>query len=123
MLGYRSDWKFLTSDLHPGATFTHQLVPSFRNATFLHGRVRGPTTIDTQAGHFEALEVDYAIDYGVGGDPYYGYGRVLLLGKVFYVTDVGPVASFEWDIVPVGMNGLGVGSERITLDLTSTSTP
>jgi hypothetical protein len=119
------EWKFLTADLRPGATFTHQPVASLRDV-FLHGRVRGPTTIDTQAGHFEALEVDYAIDYGVWGDPgnpLYGYGRVLLLGQVFYVTDVGPVASIEWDVVPVGMNGLGVGSARITLDLTGTSTP
>jgi hypothetical protein len=123
-------WKFLISDLRPGSTFTHQLVPSLLDHLFLRGYIRRNTTIDTQAGRFDALEVDYAVDYGIvgwtdaGSPEPYGYGRLLFLGKVFYVTDVGPVASFEWDTVPVGKNGqLGIGIGEVRLDLTSTSAP
>ena len=122
-------WTFLEGDVRPGATFTKQLFRSSIEGIYLHGRVRGQTSIDTPAGRFDAVEVDYAVDYGIleytdaGNTEPWGYGRVLLLGKVFYAIDVGPVASVEWNVVPVGENGLGVGIGTVTLDLVSTTNP
>jgi len=99
-------WTYMTDDLRPGATFTHQLVPELADNVFLHGTVEATDVpVSTVAGDFEhAVQIGYVIDYGwsEGTDPEgqpIGQFRSETRGHVHYVPDVGPVESLE-DFLP-----------------------
>jgi hypothetical protein len=68
---------------------------------YLHVRVGGWRTVETEAGVFRhSLEVLYLVHFGSGqatdinGDPI-GYTRSYLAGTIDYVPGVGPVHSVE----------------------------
>jgi hypothetical protein len=94
-------WKFLTSDLRMGATFTFQLVPQLADNIFLHCIVYRQVVAKTEVGTFtKALDCLYMIDYGVAGftdqqGGLLGYARVVDLGRVIYAPTIGPVYSYE----------------------------
>lgn len=115
-------WKFLEADLSPGHEFTHQLVPGLADNVFLHCRILGETSIETEALDFEmALECLYLIDYGItwyasiGGEPI-GCCRMFDYGTVTYVPEVGPVSSYERLLVPTGEPvGTGYAQRHLSL--------
>ena len=101
-------WKYLESDLRPGAEFSMQLVPDLADDVFLHVRVLQEATVTTALGSIpHAIKVLYLVDYGVSeasdlfGNPvgylgYYGYATIT------YAPRVGPVASYERPLVQLG---------------------
>ena len=94
-------WLYLENNLTPGHSFTLQLVPELADDVFLHGRVLGAVTVETEAGTYEdALEVVYQIDYGVSqaadiDGSVVGYVRIFDVARVIYAAGVGPVESEE----------------------------
>jgi hypothetical protein len=94
-------WIFLTPDLRPGSEFSLQLVPDLADDVFLHARVLGWKTMETEAGTFHhALDVAYLVDFGVREITDFegntqGYVRDALFGTVDYVVGVGPVRCYE----------------------------
>lgn len=114
-------WKYLTANLTPGSEFTHQLVPSLATDVFLHGRILTPQNIVTPAGTFRHATVClYLVDYGIsqGRDEYgnpTGYSREYSYGTVTYVDGVGPVASYEQDLLSVGADSPGWYEKNLLL--------
>ena len=91
-------WKYLDSNIVPGAEFTQQLVPSLADNIYLHGRIVGKKSVVTPAGTYaNAIECDYSVDYGIGAQAdnkgnLVGYYRSVTYGTVAYVDSLGPVA-------------------------------
>jgi hypothetical protein len=117
-------WKYLTARLSPGSEFTHPLVPSLAHDIFLHGRILTPRNVATPAGVYRQATVClYLVDYGVSagrdeqGNPT-GYFREYSYGTVTCVDRVGPVASYEQDMLCAGVDGPGY--QELDLALTST---
>ena len=94
-------WVFLTSDLAPGSTFRHRLLPGLASDILLHGRITRRMDVPTEAGTFhDCLECFYLLDYGAyaftneaGKES--GFGRTVDVGTIVYAPDVGPVQSVE----------------------------
>lgn len=117
-------WIFLTPDLRPGSEFSLQLVPDLAADVFLHARVLGWKSVETEAGTFHrALDVAYLVDFGVSqitdvdGNTL-GYNRSALFGTVDYAVGVGPVRSYERLQIPV--DPLNRGNSDETASLTGT---
>ncbi len=119
-------WKFLGHDLHPGARFDHQLVPSLADDIWLRAMVEGQTIVNVPGyGRVRnALSVVYLIDYGVsaatdGNGGTLGVYRVFDYGRVVYAPGVGPVSDFERRYAYVGAERT-LGLHELALDLSST---
>jgi hypothetical protein len=117
-------WIFLTPDLRPGSEFSLQLVPDLADDVFLHARVLGWRSVETEAGTFRrALEVAYLVDFGVteitdfDGNTL-GYVRDVLFGTVDYVIGVGPVRSYER--LQITVDPLNRGNSDETTSLSGT---
>jgi hypothetical protein len=101
-------WKYLVADLRPGSSFVMQLVPDLANDVFLYARVLPGKSSSTEFGTFRnVVRVLYMIDFGVGTQTdddgnSLGYFRVYSYGTVDYAPGVGPVASYERDLVQPG---------------------
>ena len=119
-------WIFLTPDLRPGSEFSLQLVPDLADDVFLHARVLGWKSVETEAGTFHrALEVAYLVDFGVTEITDFngyrlGYVRDNLFGTVDYVVGVGPVRSYER--LQITVDPLDRGNSDVTASLTGTLT-
>jgi hypothetical protein len=118
-------WIFLTPDLRPGSEFTLQLVPELADDVFLHARILGWKSVETEAGTFHrALDVAYLVDFGVteitdfNGNTL-GYVGDDLFGTVDYVVGVGPVRSYER--LQITVDPLGRGNSDETASLTGTN--
>lgn len=119
-------WKFLESNVHPGHTFRHPLVPSLASDIWLLASVERLVTVDLPDGGRvrNALEVLYVIDYGVGvavdamGNVT-GQYRQFDYGKVVYVPGVGPVSDLERRMAFLGAN-MTHGYQELELRLEST---
>jgi len=104
-------WKFLESNIHPGHTFRHQLVPSLASGIWLLASIERVVAVDLPDGvrASNALEVLYVVDYGVGvavdamGNVT-GQYRQFDYGKVVYVPGVGPVSDIERRMAFLGAN-------------------
>jgi hypothetical protein len=101
-------WKYLVANLKPGSSFVMQLVPDLANDVFLYARVLPGKSSDTEFGTFRnVVRMLYLIDFGVGtltdvdGNSL-GYFRVYSYGTIDYAPGVGPVASYERDLVQPG---------------------
>lgn len=93
-------WKFLDTDLSPGASFTFQLIPSVVDDAFLHALVLSGSLRRVPRLPAGQIEVAYLIDYGVSesvdsSGNIVGYFRLIDYGTVVYAPGVGPVESFE----------------------------
>lgn len=112
-LDQRLAWKFLESNLTPGAEFTYQLIPSLAGDVWLHCRVTHKVNVNTPAGSFTgALEFVYLIDYGIQEYVLVTstvYARPIDFGSVVYVPEYGPVYCYERNFVYVGTDTLGAG--------------
>jgi len=112
-------YKFLDANLLPGHEFTHQLVPSLADDVFLHCRILRRFCYRTPLGTFRnAIECLYAIDYGIavvdGIDGADGYYRLFDYGTVIYAPYVGPVYSYERNLVQPGEPlSIGVGDKTL----------
>jgi hypothetical protein len=124
-LNLQVSWIYLTSGIKPGSEFSLQLVPDLADDVFLHARVMGWRTVETEAGVFHrALDVLYLVDFGLtaatdlDGD-LLGYFRSYLAGTIDYAPGVGPVYSYErfWTLSASGVDALALD---ITLALTAT---
>lgn len=118
-------WIFLASGIRPGSQFSLQLVPDLANDVYLHARVRGWRSVETEAGVFRrALDVLYLVDFGVSqvvdlnGEPV-GYSRSYLVGTIDYAPGVGPVHSLERLWLAFGGPG-NAATGDIALSLTAT---
>ncbi len=94
-------WKFLTSNLNVGSTFSLQLIPWLASGVYLHGHVYRQIAVDTEIGTLKkALDCLYIIDYGISvatdtqGRPV-GYFRSIDCGRVIYAPTIGPVYCHE----------------------------
>lgn len=121
-------WKFLESDNTPGSQFTFRLVPQLAPDVYLHARVRRTVTVDTPQGRVRnALDVVYIIDYGQstvtgpGSPDPSGMIRYISFGNVIYAPNIGPVSSYERNLVPVGYGELGMGVGEVELELETVS--
>jgi hypothetical protein len=117
-------WIFLTPDLRSGSEFSLQLVPDLAPDVFLHARVLGWKSVETEAGVYRrALDVAYLVDFGVSeitdvdGNTL-GYNRSVLFGTVDYAVGVGPVRSYERLHIP--LDPLNRGNSDETASLTGT---
>jgi hypothetical protein len=96
-------WTYATSNLAPGAEFTHQLIPEIADNVFLHGTVEAiDATIATPAATFvDAVRMVYEIDYGWAEEidhnqlPTGRLFRSLTIGHVHFAPDTGPVEMHE----------------------------
>jgi hypothetical protein len=120
-------WIFLTPDLRPGSEFSLQLVPELADDVFLHARVLGWKSVETEAGTFHrALDVVYLVDFGVTeivdfeGNTL-GYNRSALFGTVDYVVGVGPVRGYER--LQITADPFNRGNSDETASLTGTVAP
>ncbi len=120
-------WIFLTPDLRPGSEFSLQLVPDLADDVFLHARVLGWKSVETEAGTFHrALDVVYLVDFGVSeivdfdGNTL-GYDRSSLFGTVDYAVGVGPVRSYER--LQITADPFSRGNSDETVSLTGTVVP
>ena len=97
-------WLYLEADLTPGHEFTIQLVPDLADDVFLHARVLADKAVTTDLGTVaHAIEVLYEVDYGVGEVflPL-GYTRTFDYGTITYAPGIGPVATYERNLINVG---------------------
>ena len=75
-----------------------------------------------QQGQTPALEVQYMVDYGAsevatGGTPETRTVRYILYGHVFFAPRIGPVASWERDLVDLSVeNDPGLAERRLDLE-------
>jgi hypothetical protein len=99
-------WKYLEADLTPGHEFTIQLVPDLADNVFLHVRVLAERAATTVLGeHPHSIDVLYVVDYGVGdysGGSVPGFAHAYDYGTITYAPKVGPVASYERNIIYTG---------------------
>lgn len=101
-------WKYLEADLEPGHEFTIQLVPDLADDVFLHVRVLSERTAATVLGdHPHSIDVLYLVDYGVSEqtDPdgnVTGYSHPFDYGTITYAPRVGPIATYERNLVYSG---------------------
>lgn len=120
-------WKYLDSNIVPGAQFTLQLIPSLASDVFLHGRIAGRKSVTTPSGTYpNAIECEYMVNYGIaamtddqGG--LLGYQRSVSYGTVAYVDSLGPVACSErlrMRVVSSGAVTNGVGTQHSSLRAT-----
>jgi hypothetical protein len=117
-------WIFLTPDLRPGSELSLQLVPDLANDVFLHVRVLGWRSVETEAATFHrALDVGYLVDFGISqitdvdGNTL-GYTRASLFGTIDYAVGVGPVRSYER--LQIVVDPLNRGNSDETASLTGT---
>jgi len=120
---------FLTPDLRPGSEFSLQLVPDLAPDVFLHARVLGWKSVETETGAFHrALDAAYLVDFGVteivdfDGNTL-GYTRSSLFGTIDYVVGVGPVLSYERLRITVDPLDRGNSDETARLTGTLTAIP
>ena len=115
-------WKYLVANFATGSEFSLQLVPDLASDVFLHARMLPRETIVTESGTYTRAYVClYLVDYGLsnltdadGND--LGYFHMYAYGTIAYVTDVGPVYSYERDLVQVGATpDLGAGDWTLKL--------
>ena len=123
-------WKYLVADLKPGSSFVMQLVPDLANDVFLYARVLPGKSSTTEFGTFRnVVRVLYLIDFGVVSltdvdGNLLGYYRVYSYGTVDYVPGIGPVASYERDLVQAGRPlDPGIYDQRIGLVATGAVAP
>jgi hypothetical protein len=117
-------YKFLEADLCAGCEFTFQLLPRLAPDVLLHCRVLGETTVETETGvPSTGLRCLYMIDFGksesLRPSTAGGWWRAIDYGEVVYVRNVGPVYSYERNLVCVGET-LGRGAGDMELSLTAT---
>jgi hypothetical protein len=118
-------WKFLDSDIHTGAEFEHQLVPSLASDVWLRALVDRRVEVTLPDGRVViGLDVIYVIDYGVSQatDPsgnVTGTYRQFDYGRVTYVPGVGPVKDWERQVA-YATDGLTHGYYDARLDLVET---
>lgn len=123
-LNTRLSWKYLEADLDPGHEFTLQLVPDLADDVFLHVRVLRERTATSALGdHPRAIDVLYVVDYGTSetldaGSNTTGYSRVFDYGTITYAPKVGPVASYERNLVSTG-EPLDPGYRELSVALVS----
>jgi hypothetical protein len=121
-------WVYLTSDLAPGSTFRHQLVPALADDVFLHGRITRRLEVTTDAGTFRnCVECFYLIDYGIFAwttetGQELGFSRIVDLGTITYAPGVGPVQSMEVRDLPMPDQHFGMAA-GIRLDLIARPLP
>jgi len=126
-LDAQPSWRYLDSDLSPGHEFTFQLLPSLSDDIFLHGRVLPWRRVETPAGAFLVVECLYVVDYGLTESRdelgnVRGYLGAFSYGTVAYAPDVGPVASYERELVQTGMP-LTPGAGDFTISLKGWAQP
>ena len=101
-------WKYLEADLEPGHEFTIQLVPDLADDVFLHARVLSERTATTVLGdHPHSIDVLYVVDYGVSAQTdedgnLMGYTHPFDYGTIAYAPRVGPIATYERNLVYIG---------------------
>ncbi len=94
-------WKYLESDLSPGHSFSHQLIPALANDIWLYATVwsEGDCMIGGR-DYAYCIEVIYAVDFGVEEvtnesgdviDSYHPYAA----GIIVYAPQVGPIRCRE----------------------------
>jgi hypothetical protein len=130
-------WTYLTGEITPGATFSHQLVPELADDIYLHGTVVAvdATVVTENAIYTNAVKVDYILDYGISAfadenGNFLGTHHSERRGHVHYVPGVGPVelleefTPFVWadcvneDCPPEISDWIGQVTETQTLSLT-----
>jgi hypothetical protein len=108
VLDQRLAWKFLTSDLSQGAEFTYQLVPVLADDVFLHCLIHERLNEETEIGMFaKSLDCWYIVDFGIfeakdSLGNLLGYFKQYDCGRVVYSPGIGPVYSFEADMIDAG---------------------
>jgi hypothetical protein len=115
-------WKYLVATLTPGHEFSLQLVPSLATDVFLHARMLPLETVVTESGTYPNARVClYLVDFGLSEatDPdgnLLGYFRTYTYGSIAYASDVGPIYSYERELVEVGATpDLGLGDWTTSL--------
>ena len=94
-------WRYLTSNLFVGSTFSLQLLPDLAPNLYLRATVYRQVSVETAVGTFQkALDCLYLVDYGVIAvrnlqGEIVGYVRFIDMGRVVYAPTVGPVYSYE----------------------------
>jgi len=119
-------WKFLESNVRPGATFRHQLVPSLADDVWLSAVVERTVAMSLPGGgrSANAIEVLYVLDYGTSyatdamGVPI-GVFRTFDYGRVTWAPGVGPVRDLERRLAHLG-EGVTHGVNELELNLEDT---
>ncbi len=113
-------WKFLESEISTGHEFTFQLIPSLAGDIFMHCKVLGRGTVETEYGTYKnAVECLYIIDMGMGemnridGTFYFRYYEY---GTITYAPGTGPIMSYERSMIDTSLpDGPGIGDSRLEL--------
>jgi hypothetical protein len=119
-------WRYLTSNLRVGSSFSLQLLPGIAPNAYLHGTVYRQISAETELGTFKkALDCLYIVDYGITAvtdlqGEIMGYVRNMALGRVIYAPTVGPVYSYERLGVEPG-DTLSAGLADVTEQLVETN--
>lgn len=110
----RESWRFLDADLSVGHSFVIQLLPSWTNDIFLHGKIMSRPTVTVGGQAIEnCVECFYAIDFGISmgmdeNGEITGYFNSEYYGSVTYAPEIGPIQGLERaafipsDLVPPG---------------------
>lgn len=116
-------WKFLESNVRPGNTFRHPLVPSLADDVWLLAGVERTVTVNIPGvgRSANAIEVIYAIDYGTGASVdamgnVTGRYRPFDYGRVVYAPGIGPVSDLERRLAFLGQ-GITHGYQELELRL------
>jgi len=119
-------WKFLESNVRPGNTFRHRLVPSLAEDVWLIAGVERTVTVNVPGvgRSANAIEVIYAIDYGAAASVdamgnVTGRYRPFDYGKVVYAPGIGPVSDLERRLAFLG-EGVTHGFQELELHVKDT---